>query len=832
MKRFLPALVALGVFVIVATIMCKPGFSGMKLKSHDYESWQCMAQQVLEDYKANGNKGDYYWSGAMFSGMPSYIFAGGDNPNFLHDLQYKISKTIPRPWLGLMICLIGFYVFARSMRWNNWVSIFGAIAFAFSSYNIIIGAVGHDTKLFCIGYAIGTLGGIQYVFDGRKWLGILVFTLSFLMLLSNSHIQIIYYFLLMVLAYGAFHLINAVKEKRAPDFFKQLGLLVLLGIGASLPSLKNLILVKTYDKYSIRGAQPLISDSSNLGAKKDGLSRDYAFQWSNGIMESFSVLLPRINGGSSSEEFKNGKTADFLLSAGGNDEMVDNFTKHLPLYFGPQPFLSGSVYFGAIIVFLFILSFFVVKSNLKWWFLGLCVLGFMMSWGKNFPAFNNFLFDNLPFYNKFRTPSMALVLPQILFVVLGTWALNTLFTEEIDKKQLWKGVQTAGIITLGIVLVLGVFGSAFLNFKGAEDAESVQRYAQMFGGDNAKAEQLFSAIRQDRAGANQSDALRSGLFILLAIGLIWAVLKDKLKKNYAILGIGLLITVDLVSFGFRYLNEENFEEKTEAEYAPPIRQVDAQILKDTDPNYRVMDMTRNPFNDATSSFYHKTVGGYSPAKLRVYQDLIENALGQNNSAAYNMLNTKYFILGQPGQEQIMPNRNALGNAWFVSAIKEVPDAMAEMKAIQTAPSLSDTAAPKANAFNPKIEAIVQKQFMPEIGNTNFVVDSGAQIKLDKYGIMDLSYTSNNSKDGYAVFSEIYYPESWKAFVDGKETPITKCNYVLRGIKIPAGNHKITFKVESKMAKLGDTLANIGNIFILLLVAGSLWMLYKNNKTGA
>jgi Bacterial membrane protein YfhO len=827
MKRIYWHLIALAIFSAVLLFMFRPLLDGMQLLSHDQSSVSSMGKQVTDAYEAAGKKGDFIWATNMFSGMPSYLFAGGEIHNKTAVAFYKYNFLLPRPLSIFFLFVICFYAFARSMRWSYPLSILSSLAFMLSSYNIIIGVVGHDTKMVCIAASVGCLAGIQFFLTGRKWLGALLFMVFLLFNLTCAHIQIIFYFLIILLAYGGFHLVHAIKQGTTTKFLKDIAILIGLAAIAGMPNIQNLSIIQKYNTYSIRGTLPLVQDSTAPKTTKPGLSKDYAFQWSNGSVECLSVLLPRINGGSSQESFPNGATADYLSSIGVPGDAIENFTTRLPLYFGPQPFLSGTVYFGAIIVFLTILGMFTIKSNLKWWLAGVAILGFLMSMGKNFPSFNNFLFDHLPSYNKFRTPSMSAVIPQIIFYILGAWGLQSVLASTEDSKALLRKFMIASGITLGIVLIFGFGGSGFLNFASPEDADNIKQYAQMFGGDQQKATELFAAIRTDRASAHQADSLRSLLYIIGAIVLIFLALRKTINVQIATWAVGLLMVIDLFTFSQRYLNDTNFGEKDENPGYVAPRAVDTQILQDKDPDYRVMDMTRNPFNDASSSYYHKTIGGYSPVKLRIYQDLIENALSQNNAAAYNMLNAKYFIIGNAGKEQVMPNNNACGHAWFVPNIKVAKDAMDEMNIIKTGPSLNDTVQ-NANGFNPKREAIVKKEFAANLPTT-FVTDSSSKVNLTEYSLMNLKYTTTNKNEGFAVFSEVYYPESWKAFIDGKQVDILPVNYVLRGLKVPAGNHTIEFKCISDTFNAGKKWAYIGSALCFGIIGLCLFMMWKEKN---
>jgi hypothetical protein len=559
----------------------------------------------------------------------------------------------------------------------------------------------------------------------------------------------------------------------------------------------------------MRGGQSELT-SHDKGKKAGGLDKEYAFRWSNGIGETFCLLVPNLYGGSSAEPVEEGPKTYDLLSSNGQQ------LEKLPLYWGPQPFLSGPVYFGAIICFLFVLGLMVVKSPHKWWMLAVSILAIMMSWGNHFSAFNYFLFDNIPMLNKFRTPSMILVIPQFLFPLLGIWALNDIVTGKVDNAELWKKVKIAAGVTAGLAVLLGVGGSMFFSFINQELEGKYQQ-------------QILSVLKEDRASLAMKSGLTSAVYILLSVGLIWAFIKNKIKKEILIVGVGVLVAVDLLVVDGKYLGQEKYKDATDYETVFQPRQVDQQILKDKDPYYRVLDVTKDTYNDASQAFFHKCIGGYHPAKMEIYQDLIDNYMSPQkgfNSQVLNMLNTKYLIFpGQNRQEAAQINPAACGNAWFVDEVKWVSTADDEMKSLNAAKLGDTTIVP--NAFDPKKTAVIRDKFKTDLNGYNFGKDSAAKVSLTKYGLDNLKFSSVNSKDGLAVFSDIYYPYGWKAYIDGKETPILKANYVLRAIKIPAGQHNIEFVFHPDSYYKGNTYALISSILIYALLIAAIAMMFKN-----
>ncbi|HEY9178151.1 MAG TPA: YfhO family protein, partial [Flavipsychrobacter sp.] len=487
-------------------------------------------------------------------------------------------------------------------------------------------------------------------------------------------------------------------------------------------------------------------------------------------------------------------------------------------------------YFGAIIVFLFVLGMMIIRSPHKWWILGVSVLAFLMSTGKHFPSFNYFLFDTLPGFNKFRVPNMILVIPQLLFPLLAVWTLHDIIQEKISKEELWKKIKTAGIATGGLCLLLGLGSSIFFDFKSHRDPQLKEQLVQSFRNEEAAAK-VMSAVVSDRADMAMKSGITSAVYIALAIGLLWAFANNKIKGQYAVLGIAVLTFIDLVRIDSRYLNEENYidPEQYEAQFTP--RPVDRQINEDPDPYYRVLDLSVDPFNNAMQAAHHKCIGGYSPAKMEIYQDLIDVHMRNGfNREVLNMLNTKYIISpqGAQGQPVPIPNPEACGNAWFVDNIQWEATADAEMLALK-AGNIGEQPDTLQQEFNPKQTVVLRDTYKDNLNNFNPEKDSAAYVKLAEYGLNDISYVSNNSKDGFAVFSDIYYPYGWKAYIDGEETPIYRANYLLRALKIPAGEHKIEFKFHPEKFYTGDKIAMVSSLLLILAAAGSIFMAVRGGK---
>jgi len=789
-------------FVLLSLFYCFPQLQGKKLNQHDSISWRAMAHEAMTYYEKTGK--DVMWSNSMFGGMPTYTtYVGSSSTNYPSYIQ-MLLQAVGKPAYFFFIAMLCFYILMRVLKINKWLGVVGAIAYAFSTYNAIIISVGHETKMLTLGYLPAALAGLYLIYK-EKWLtGAALLGISFTLIFANNHFQVIYYSFIMFGCFGIAMLYNAIKEGKLKQFFISSAIAaatMAIGIGPSMPSL---LTTSEYAHETMRGGGSELSghDKKTNG----GLDKEYAFRWSNGIGETFCLMIPYLYGGASGEKAE--KAPKTLEAIGGNAEQ-------LPLYWGPQPFLSGPVYFGAAICFLFVLGLFSVRSPHKLWIAAAALICIVLSWGKNFESVNYFLFDHIPYLNKFRTVSMALVIPQFLFPLLGIWGIQAIIDNKNDPKT-WKNIQIAAGITAGLCLLLGVGGSMFFDFTGMSDERLQPEMAKL--------------LREDRAALAASSGLKSAALILLVAALLWAYIKNKINPSLLIGGIGAIIAIDLIPISMNYLNESNYVDASEYETIFEPREVDKAIMKDPDPYYRVLDLTKDPYNDAVQAYFHKSVGGYHPAKMEIYQDLIDRHMSRGfNGAVLSMLNTKYIIVGrQNTQPQVMPNPDACGNAWFVNEIKWANTADDEMNALN-APQLGDTAI-VPDAFVPTNTAVLRSTYKNDLGSFTPGKDSAAFVKLTEYGLNELSFSSSNSKDGLAVFSDIYYSKGWKAFIDDKETNILRANYVLRAIKIPAGNHKIDFRFHPESYYTGKKVAIASSILIIALCLGAILQLFKKNDT--
>jgi hypothetical protein len=642
----------------------------------------------------------------------------------------------------------------------------------------------------------------------RKYLWGGILTAVFLSLeVKANHPQITYYLAMIVLLYGLFELIQSIRVKELTPFFKAVAVLLVALVFAVLTNLTSLWATWEYGKYTIRGQSEL---TSNKGNRTTGLDKDYATQWSYGVSETMTLLIPDFHGGSSSAKIStNSKIAEAMKVNGLSDGAISQFTSQpMPfLYWGAQPFTSGPVYVGAIVIFLFFLGLIIVKGPLKWWLLSATVLSILLSWGHNFMGLTDFFLNYVPGYNKFRAVSMILVIAEFTIPLLGILALKEIADRKRDQKRLFQGIQIAFAVSAGIALFFAAFPGMFLDFVGAGDRYMQQQYQFP--------EWLMQAIRDERQRLLRLDAIRSFVFILLAGGLTWALLFAKIKKEYAFIALTVIILADMFTVNKRYLTNDSFTSGTRVENPFQPSAADSQIMQDKDPDFRVLNLTTSTFNDAGTSYYHKSLGGYHGAKLRRYQELIDQgimkevevfakSMSTDSTPVINMLNTRYFILpGNDKQPMAYPNTGALGNAWFVSGVQMVDNADAEIKAVQ--------------GFNPATTAVVDKLFADNLKSFTPAKDSTDIISLDTYAANELSYSYRSRNGGLAVFSEIYYPKGWNAYVDGQLTPHFRADYVLRAMVLPAGEHKVTFKFEPAVYAIGEKVSFASSLALLLLV---------------
>ncbi len=823
LKRLLPHGIAVILFLVVSLIYCKPALEGKVLQQSDISSWKCSIQNSIDYSKTHDGKYPL-WSNGLFSGMPAFQI-GGVGGNYVATYIHPIlTLGLPKPMQFFFLASLCFYILCCCLRINPWVGIVGGLAYAYATYNPIIVGVGHDTKMLSIAYMPALLGAVMLIFQKKYLVGAILSILFSSVLISMNHLQITYY---LFIAIGIMVLFSSIQFIREKDF-KHLAIaaaLSIFSIGTGIATNAELLMsTYEYQKETIRGGNSVLTDSTQKNkVQTTGLDKDYVFSYSLFMTEPLVMLVPHMFGGSSgNEEVAQEKSKAVEAISSMPKELQQQL--QLSYYWGGlvapgSVGTSGPPYAGAIICFLAILSMFVIDSKYKWWMLTAIIITVMMSWGLYFEGFNTFLFNHLPFYNKFRAPSMIIVIPELMLVLMSVLCIQKIIDAD-DKKLLLQKLYKGGIATAAVLVFLLICYFSF-DFLSSSDKSTLKQVREMNQPQLMETiKSFFDALKDDRKGLMMGDIFRSFAFIAFAFGMIFIYIKNIIKPWMLIAALGLLTLIDLMVINNTYLNANNYQEKEQNETVLTASAKDNEILADKS-DYRVLNIASNPFSDPHPSFLYKSVGGYHPAKLRLYQDLIERQLSkqQLNEGVLNMLNTKYIIKkdGAGVTQQYQKNLAALGPCWFVKHVVFVKNADEEIKALDN--------------FSPRDTAFVQEQFKNNISFTP-EYDTASFIKLIKNDNDIITYQSNSSKNQFAVCSEIYYTAGWKAFVDDKEVPIIKTNYVLRGLALPAGKHDIVFKFEPKGYMQGKKLSIVANVIALLtLLAGLIFYFkFKKNNT--
>ena len=796
-KQWLPHIAAIFAFFVMTALYFGPVFQGKDLMQTDAINSQGWGKD-LRDY--HEKTGDYaYWSNAMFSGMPSNYTFSPQPVNVFKAFEKVLTLSMfgaSRRHIGsIFLTFVCFYIFLISIGCRSWLSFAGSVAYTLCSYNFIIIEAGHMNKSLVMATMAPIIGGVIMCYRGKLLWGALITLIFSGLNIYWSHQQISYYLLLALLILAVVYLVYAIREGELKKFLKATGVLAIAAILAVIPAIGQLVPSADYAKESMRGGAVLKQE----GKQSSGLEIDYAYQWSYGIGETFTLLVPNLYGASSHYNIGEDSETYRFISRNYGAAQARSFVEHLPTYWGPQPFTSGPVYVGAIVCFLFVLGLFLVKGREKWWLLAATILSIVMAWGKYFPLVNEFLFYNLPLYNKFRAPSMSLVIASLTMVALGVLALKELIERHKagNDKGLVNALCWSAGITGGLALFFAVMGGAIFDFEGATDARMPAA--------------IIDSLRADRAAMLTSDAWRSFLFILLAFAAIFAYLKAKsFKFNYLMAALTLLIFVDLWTVDKRFLSWDSFMPKQKSTEILPTA-ADKQILADKDPNFRVFNLTSSTFNDSRTSYFHKSIGGYSPVKLRRYQDIIDHFFsGSNlNMSIINMLNVRYLIVpGKNGEQQVQRNPQALGNCWFVDRVEFVGSPDEEIKAISN--------------FIPTEVAYIDKEWeksLPAMQEYSNSADSTDYIRMTEYrNPGNIIYESNSKNPRFAVFSEVFY-KTWRAYIDGKEVTPVRTDYILRGLPIPAGKHKVEFLCVDEVMTGSAKVSLYGSIFVGIVILG-------------
>lgn len=829
-KSILPHVVAIVVFALVASVYCKPAFEGKVVEQHDIQGWRGMVQQSFE-YK---DKYGHFplWTNSLFSGMPAFQIAmDGRTHISLYFLHSIATIGLPKPVSFFFLACIAFYFLCLVAGAGPWLGILGGLAYAYSTFDPIIIAVGHETQMFSIGYAPAVLAGILLLFKKRYWTGFAVTTVFSMLMLMQNHVQVVYYLLITALIMFLTFLVKSIKEKQAGVAIKSGLLAIAAGIIGLACTAVTMLPTYDYAKESMRGGRSELTLGDSTVKTQGGLDKDYAFRYSLGLPEVFTFMVPALYGGSNGgNEFKpDTKFTDQIGTVGMAPEQAVQY-ENAYSYWGDQPGTSGPVYLGAVICLLFILGVVYVKGWIKWWLVISSVVGVVLAYGANLSSINFFLFDHLPFYNKFRAPTMALIIPQLCFPLLGVLAVSKL-SKQTNSEEVLKKLKLTGIIAAILIGIMAMFYMS-ASFEGPNDKALKQNFHQSFLQQvppgqapppqlQQQADQmsngLINALQSDRKSHMGGDLVRTFILMALAFGLLYLFTRKKISNKILFAGLIVLTGFDLLGIATRYLNSGKFVDKSDFESAFLPTPADQTIMQDPDHNnFRVFNQTVDPFNDASTSYHFNSVGGYHPAKLGLYQDLITWQLSKMNMEVFNMLNTKYFIVPDPqtGKPVARLNPDAFGNVWFVKGIKEVPGPNEEMLALSNT-DLRDT-------------AIIETKYKNQIKQTS-EVDSSASIKLVQNLNDKIEYSYESATPQVAVFSEIYYPRGWDAFIDGKPSEYFRTDYALRGMYLPSGKHKIEFKFEPSSYFTGRTISIISTFVVALVILIAIFYGIKQRK---
>lgn len=893
LKRLFPHGYIVLSFVVITLIYFLPQFQGKTLYQQDIRQWKGSYEETRKTIEKTGKQP--LWSNSMFSGMPTYQIGAASEYNYSYYVNKTLRLGLDHPAGDVFLLMLGFYILMMTLGINPWLAAIGAVAYAFSSYNIINIEAGHATKVMALAYAPLMLAGVCMGFKG-KWLPALILSaIGVSGELFANHVQITYYTFFIIVFWGMAELFMAFREKRMPTLIKGLaGTMVgaIIGLGMNLTLLT---VTQEYSHDTIRGESEI---HKNSGVQTGGLDIDYATQWSNGNLEPLTILISDLYGGASNRA---------LSSKSKTGRLINNPEAKLPVYFGPQPFTSGPIYFGAGVVFLAILCLFIAGNPITYALFAVSILAFFLSMGKNFMGLTELFFDIVPLYNKFRAVTMIMIIGQIAFPILAIMgAQKILNTPPNQRAGLYKKLITTFSIVGGICALFALMPSLFVSFKGPDDAKMQP--------------ELVAALAEDRESLLRTDAFRSLFFIGLIAATLLYFIRGRLKNQHVMIVLGVALIVDLIWVDWRYLNHKEFKPKQEQQDFAPT-EADQAILQDPNPHYRVLNLSGNPFAEATTSYFHKSIGGYHGAKFRRYQDVKDHLMNQQWAAfgrtqeidsalslnsTLNMLNGRYVIFGQEGRYTPLLNKYALGNAWFVNGVKYVANADEEINyigrvfnIIEKSENISITVNgmplqgstlfgtddikingepfepyvlnlnenkvklmiikekvqdPETKAmveksklgmadssttgpfimlelaydFKPDLWAVADKKYEAVLGKLEFGETSDS-IYLTKYNPDELIYKSTASKDRLAVFSEVFYDKGWNVYIDDKKAEYGRVNFILRGLKVPAGKHTIRFVFEPKTWENGEKVAMISSILFFISLGGGGFLLFRKKK---
>jgi Bacterial membrane protein YfhO len=808
LKPTIPHVVAIIIFVVISVIYFYPVLEGKVINANDSTVAANSSKEII-DFRAKYGE-EPLWTNSMFGGMPAYLISTRYSSNIIR-YAHVILTIFKLPIASIFLTMLGFYILLLIFKVEWRLAIAGAIVYGLSTYFFFILEAGHNSKALTISYMAPMIGGIYYSYRHNAIKGALITTFFLALEILTSHPQITYYSLLCILIFIIIEFIFSVREKRITAFFKSSVILifpVLLSIGLNFNSLYT---IYEYGEYSTRGKTDLVDNNLE---NSPGMDKAYITHWSYGIDETLTLLIPNFKGGASIPFDRTSKTITALRK-----NNAGQYATQFRQYWGTQPYTGGPIYVGAIIMFLFILGLIIIKGPVKWWLLAATILSIMLAWGKNFMPLTNFFLDYFPGYNKFRAVTTTLVIAEFCIPLLGILALRDIFNGTVEKKNAFKGIKIAFGITGGLTLLFVLFpGLAGSFLSPVEQQGEFPAW-------------LSSALIADRTDLLRSDAFRSFLLILLGTAVVLGFYFQKLKKEYAIGLLALLFLTDMWFVDKRYLNADNFvrKEAKVKQAAPSV--ADNYILED-ESYYKVLNLTVSPFNDATTSLYHSSIGGYHGAKLMRYQELIDSSLISNitliqsagsnvksiedfqdvfkGTNALNMLNTKYVIYSQDAPPLV--NQNALGNAWFVETPVFVDNANGELAGV--------------NKINPSNEAVIDKTFKDLVTKSSYPGSEGDKIELKSYEANELVYSSSTKEERLVLFSDIYYPAGWESYIDDKESKYFRANYVLRAMVIPAGEHEIRFIFNPSSYRIGNKISTASSVLLIIITLGYFFSILK------
>tara|TARA_R110002124_G_scaffold138576_6_gene302297 strand:- start:246452 stop:248899 length:2448 start_codon:yes stop_codon:yes gene_type:complete len=805
LKKFLPHLVVIVLFVIASVSYFSPALQGKTIFQSDIAQHNGMAKQLRDYRKETGN--ETYWTDAAFGGMPTYQLGAQYPHNYIKNLDLTL-RFLPRPADYLFLYFIGMYILFLVLKVDYRLAFLGALAFGFSTYLIIILGVGHNAKAHAIAYMPLVLSGIVLTFRGKFLYGFLLTTVAMALELAANHFQMTYYLLFVVICLGIAYFIDAFRKKVLPHYFKALaimavGVLVALGLNAT-----NIMATKEYADASTRGKSELtINPDGSPKEVTNGLDYEYITEYSYGRLESFNLLIPRFMGGGSGDPFpEDSETVNEILKLGASPQEVNNILYQLPLYWGEQPIVAAPAYVGAIIIFLAVLALFLVRGRLKWWITAAFLLSLLLSWGKNFSFLTEFFIDYIPLYDKFRAVSSIQVIIELILPILAIVGLHQFFNNFVKDEEKKKALLYANGIVGGLTLIFLMFKSALFDFVGPYDYAIREQLGN----------RLVEAIKEDRMSVFTADAIRSLILILLSGGTLWLLLQNKIKETVGVVALSVLIVFDLVGVDRRYVNNDDFVAARAMEQPFQKHGADIQILEDTG-HFRVFDAANSAFNSAQASYYHNALGGYHAAKPRRIQELYDFYISNGDIGILNMMNVRYIITqNKNGGPVAQRNPYANGNAWFVENVIPAETANDEIRLL--------------DSLDSKKTAVISREFLSKIPTQKISRDSTATIELVNYDPQHLVYEASTDSPQLAIFSELYYPNGWNAYINGNPAEYFRANYALRAMALPPGNNKIEFKFEPKVIKTGSTISLASSLLFALILFGGLYYQFRRKKT--